>query len=359
MAKFIKCAGEHWLRERKQGVGGSDAAAAIGESRWTTAVTLFRRKLGLEDDPEETADMKWGKLIEPVLLQVYADETGLDVATPPGLFVHEKLPWMRTTLDGIIVPTSTRRIIEAKNMRFGEHWGEPGTDEIPVEYFAQAHHNMAVMEATVCDVVVLIGKSDFRIYTVEYDPEIREALIERERVFWEYVQRRDPPPARSVEDMQKLFPESRGITVIADDTDAAAYLKATELQQAIYELEVELDEAKQHLMASMEDAEVLEYMGQALCTWKSSKPREFFDIAGFRDAHPQQARKWTKPGKPSRMFLFKKPKKGKAKHDEPDRIEAERQPPRIDGGSDGESGSRGDSSDDAGGPALPADRGGL
>ena len=65
-----------WLEERRQGIGGSDAAAAVGLSPWKTRLELWLEKTGQTPDREETPEMRRGTLLEPVVKQLYADATG-------------------------------------------------------------------------------------------------------------------------------------------------------------------------------------------------------------------------------------------------------------------------------------------
>ena len=56
-----------WLRDRRNSIGASDAAAAIGESPWKTPVELWQEKTGrVKRDDAPTEEMIIGKLLEPL-----------------------------------------------------------------------------------------------------------------------------------------------------------------------------------------------------------------------------------------------------------------------------------------------------
>ena len=58
-----------WLNERRKGIGGSDVAAIIGLSPWTTPLDIYEQKLGIALPSEETEAMYWGTALEPAIRQ--------------------------------------------------------------------------------------------------------------------------------------------------------------------------------------------------------------------------------------------------------------------------------------------------
>lgn len=66
-----------WLKARKRGIGGSDAAAALGMSPWKTQLELYLEKRGELMAPDiDSEAMLWGRVLEPVIRQQYAERTG-------------------------------------------------------------------------------------------------------------------------------------------------------------------------------------------------------------------------------------------------------------------------------------------
>ena len=157
-----------------------------------------------------------GQLLEPVIRQEYANQTGRVVRVPPGTIRHAVHPFMLAHFDGV---TDDGRIFEAKTSRTGEHWG-PGLDEVPHDYLIQVQHYMAVSGMKLADIAVLIGGSDFRIYEIEADPRMQDLIIEGEQDFWKLVQRGVPPTpdfdTGNVNDLLKrLYPGTNGKTIPA------------------------------------------------------------------------------------------------------------------------------------------------
>ena len=66
-----------WLKQRQRGIGGSDISAVLGVNPWKTSYDLWLEKTGRA--PLETATtpaMQRGTILEPVVADLYAEETG-------------------------------------------------------------------------------------------------------------------------------------------------------------------------------------------------------------------------------------------------------------------------------------------
>ena len=63
-----------WLAFRRTGIGGSDAAAIIGKSHFKSNVDVWEEKKGLRepDDISDKEQVKYGKAVEDLLLQMFA-----------------------------------------------------------------------------------------------------------------------------------------------------------------------------------------------------------------------------------------------------------------------------------------------
>lgn len=255
------------LEARSRGIGGSDAAVALGLSPWKTALELWREKRGEGEPVPETEPMRWGTLLEPVIRQEYANRTGRVVRVPTDTLTHASLPFILANVDGV---TDDRRLFEAKTARSAQGWGEPGTDAIPQPYLIQVQHYLLVLGYEVADVAVLIGGSEYRQYEVTADAELQEMLIEGEADFWRHVESGQAPELdlespRALEIVRKLFPGTNGQRVTADaalDHWRAVYEDACEARDRYTAV---ADGAKAHLLYAMgEAAELVFADGKAL-----------------------------------------------------------------------------------------------
>lgn len=299
---------EDWLQQRRTGVGGSDVAAILGLSKYKTPLQVYQEKRG-EIAPQADNDaMRWGRYLEPVVRQAYADETGREVRVLDELVRHPLYEHMIANLDGFVIPEAgTRRVFEAKTARTADGWGEPGSDQIPQQYLLQVQHYLAVTGFAVADVAVLIGGSDFRIYEVPEDVELHEMLFDAEAEFWGRVQRASPPEPVTVADaVARWGRASVADLVMADAEDLRAIDELRQLRTQREHLDLAEEQWKALLMRKLGERDTLvDKAGRALLTWKASAAPQRFDAAAFKVAHPGLHQQFIKPGEPSRRFLLK------------------------------------------------------
>jgi len=219
--------------DRRSGIGGSDAGACAGLSRFRSRHDVWLERMGLSAPLIETEAMEWGTRLEPVVLRKYVEATGRRVIVRRGkdgeqlTLRHPGYPWMYSHLDAETL-RKPKRVVEAKTTGSWhlDDWGEPGTDQVPAEYNLQCQHNMAVTGWDVTDVAVLIAGQRFRLYTVERDEGLIENLIQIEADMWDLVQRGEPPEIDGTDASSRFlairFPTDDGTT--EDATDAQAEL---------------------------------------------------------------------------------------------------------------------------------------
>lgn len=291
-----------WLEMRRSGIGGSDVAAIVGLSKWRTPTDVYNSKIEAPVD-NDNASMEWGRRLEPVIREKYAEAVGMSVETPPFMFRHQEHKFMIADVDGI---RADGRIVEIKTARTQQGWGEDGTDEIPDYYKTQVQHYMTVLGATSCDVAVLIGASDFRIYTIEHDPELEELLIDVENEFWnEHVVPQVPPPPVTLEEMKVAFPVSKKAAVECTDDIWEHVEKLALVTDQMKELKEQEETHKAAIQAAMGEADTLSHLGQIVATWKSAKAVARFDSASLKAAMPDIYNQFMKVGAPTRRFILK------------------------------------------------------
>ncbi|HJC23251.1 MAG TPA: YqaJ viral recombinase family protein [Candidatus Eisenbergiella merdavium] len=192
---------EEWLRYRRKGIGGSDAAAVMGLSPFCTKRDLYYDKIGIQAVMDEEED-NWvakevGHRLEDLVAEIYAKKTGLKVFPIRKMFFHPLFPFMLADVDFFIgYPDGSMGILECKTTGYHgrEKWEH---DSVPVNYEYQGRHYMAVMNLNRVVFACLYGnnENDFIIREMERDLEIEENLIQEEEYFWkENVQNKTEPP---------------------------------------------------------------------------------------------------------------------------------------------------------------------
>lgn len=292
-----------WLEERRRGIGGSDVAAILGMSKWKTPLQVYLDKRGESDHTPDNESMLWGRVLEPVIRQQYSERTGRSVRVPEKMLYSLDYPFMLANLDGF---TDDHRVLEIKTARYGDEWGEPGSDEIPTEYLLQVQHYMAVTGFFVADVAVLIGGSDFRLYEVPSDKELQEMVIQRESEFWKRVVEGSPPdPVTLAETIERFGKSARQSSVEAGDDVILALQTIKEVKSEIDALKDREEAAKAVVLKALGENESVVSGGKTLATWKLTKGRAGFNQEAFKADHPKLYEQYMKVGSPYRRFLLK------------------------------------------------------
>lgn len=254
-----------WLEARKKGIGGSDAAAAIGMSKWKSPLELWIEKTTGEDSFTGNWHTARGTALEPLIRQHYAETTGREVKLPRHLLQHPKHAFMLASVDGF---TDCGRLQEFKTSTTDYGWGLPGTDEVPQEYLIQCQHNMAVCGLPVTDVGVSFGGNEPVYYLIDADPELQALIIEREAEFWRMVQEDIRPEISSVSDALKAYPFSQPITLEADEIQAEDCATLKSINAELRGLYTQADQIKARLMSGMGTADTLMRNGKIIATFK-------------------------------------------------------------------------------------------
>jgi putative phage-type endonuclease len=293
---------KEWLEEREKGIGGSEAPAVLGLSKWKSPYQVWKDKQGLSGEREPSSAMEWGLLLEPIIRQKYSDVTGRIVKLP-GHLKDDKYPFMLGTLDGI---TDDNRVLEIKTARDAREWGEVGTDEIPQAYLIQVQHYLHITKLSVADIAVLFGGSEFRIYEVPADRELQDMMIEREAEFWEMVQKGIPPEPVSYADAVQRYRTSKAIQVTASPTAIAAFETLRAIKEQYKVIEHSEETAKFLITKEMAEADtLLSPEGDVIVTWKQAKGSDRFDSKAFQKDHPELYKQYIKTMEGSRRFLLK------------------------------------------------------
>lgn len=85
---------EEWLMHRKQGIGASEAAAAVGLNPYLSPLELWMIKTGRDADmPKDKPDddrspLFWGNVLEPVVAECYSRRTGNKVRKVNAVLQH-------------------------------------------------------------------------------------------------------------------------------------------------------------------------------------------------------------------------------------------------------------------------------
>ena len=101
VAKLANMSRADWLKLRKRGIGGSDAAAVCGFNRWRGPLDVYRDKTTSVTSEADNESMYWGRVMEPVLRNEFAKRSGLEVKEVPYMYRCQVYPFKLADIDGI------------------------------------------------------------------------------------------------------------------------------------------------------------------------------------------------------------------------------------------------------------------
>lgn len=292
-----------WLTYRRQGIGGSDAAAVLGYSKWKTPLDIYYSKINDNEDDVENSHMKWGNILEPIIRQEYSNEMQVNVIEPNAIIKHPKYPFLLATIDGY---TADGILLEIKTSLYAKNWGEEGTDQIPADYYIQVQHYLLVTGLHIAHVAVLIGGCDFRIYVVEEDKDLHVLMIKKLKEFWGKVENRTPPAPVTEEDLNKLYPTDDECEINASTEINQKIDQIMELKKQQFDLDKKINELQFDVKLFMGEKQTLVCHDEVLATWKTYKGRTSIDASKLKKEQPDIFEKYKKIGADYRMFKFKR-----------------------------------------------------
>ncbi|MEU5330894.1 YqaJ viral recombinase family nuclease [Streptomyces parvus] len=290
---------EQWLDARRAGVGGSDIAAVLGMSKYTSPLELYLDKVGELGDvprsPELVEAAFWGHQHEPTIASVFAERTGLGVVEGPGMLAHVERRWMLANVDRYVLdeqaqPSSLLEIKTRSAYQLDE-WllGVPDGPAL------QTHWYLAVTGYRHAHVAALLGGNRLIIHRVERDESLVEHLVEIVGRFWQNVLDRVPPPVDGSEATESLlghfYKVRSGAVTVADPSEVLPLLdRRRELKAREARTEAELREVDNRLKSLAGEAEVVKTQGRTAFTWKQNGP---LSTKRFAAAHPDLAQQYT------------------------------------------------------------------
>jgi len=330
---------EQFLARRRAGIGGSDLAAVLGLSPYKSPFQLWLEKTGrdqAEPTPEQAERMHWGTVLEDVVARHYAEQCGCKVQRINAQLQHKDWPVIIANVDRVRVTEGTRArwdagigkvlgaeaVLEVKTASAyalrsdaaDDHgWGEPGTDQVPIQYWAQVQQYLGVTGLPWADLAVLFGGQKFATYTITSDAKFQGDAFAQATDWWDRYVAADLPPAPQSEAEARLAWAAHrpGKSIQATD-DMAAWVDAMRAAKAAVEAaKTQEQELRDLLLPTLEDAECLEYMGRTLATFKANKDSVKTDwkaVAQAAHATPDLISKFTTTVPGSRVLRLITPK---------------------------------------------------
>ena len=308
--------------DRSQFIGGSDVAAILGVSPWKSPFLLYQEKVGEyreEITPEKQRVFDRGHRWEPVILDMLVDELRgrghhVEITARNARYVDPEHSFISTeidaelALDGEPVNVEIKSVNDFYSAPKTRGWGEPETDEIPMNHLAQTMTGLMVRPKRRTIAAPLFGIDNLRTYWVERNDDLIVTIREKIVEFWQRIQDRNPPPPSTDADVRWLYKSDSGEALDADETLIELCQSLRVAKTIAKQAKADIDELEMRIKLQMGNAATLLHGGKPIATWRNNKPSV---VVNWRDAyydlHPpaDHADGFTKTKPGARPFLLK------------------------------------------------------
>lgn len=206
---------EAWWKSRLEGIGGSDAAAIVGEHPKKSMIDVWNERITGKQNEEEHERLVVGRLLEEPVLGWYAAGGKMwprpggayQVVRPPTVS-HRDRPWHRGSADGLAyvpevvaylgggdlllsaAPEALDHIVELKTHGWFGGRAYDTVDEdgypvaVPADKRIQCAWYMSLYNVSRCRLVALVDTHLRRTYDIERDLQFEADLLELVDRFW-------------------------------------------------------------------------------------------------------------------------------------------------------------------------------
>lgn len=302
---------EQWLDYRRTGIGGSDAATVVGLNPYSSLYTLYNDKLGLIPAKEDNEAMRQGRDFEDYVARRWMEVTGKKVRRNCYMWRSNENPFMIADIDREVVGENAG--LECKTTSAYSK-GDLEDGEVPLTYYVQCQHYMAVMGFDRMYLAVLVLGVGFYHFVIDRDENEIAALIEAEADFWRMVETKTPPPVdgsdSTMATLAAIYPTETVAGRVQLTGRAAALIGDIEAMKAERDaLGESINRAKAAIMQEIGDAEGGQCDGWRV-SWKA-QTRSSIDGTALKRDYPEIYKQYSKQTT-SRVFRLTKIKEEKA-----------------------------------------------
>jgi putative phage-type endonuclease len=286
---------EEWLAFRRGSIGGSEAAALVGLSRWASPFTVWADKLGMTEAKPENEAMRIGKDLEEYVAKRWCEATGKKVRRENNFLVNPDYPFAHATVDRLVIGEDAGLECKTTTLDYDFSAGK-----IPDWYYAQCVHYMATLGFDRMYLAILdLRHRKFYWFKIERNEEEVKSLMEQEERFWnDHVLKQIPPETDGSEASGNAVRALYNDPALQEDTpvllhemgDLLERYMATKIQMNA--LKMEQEEIEQKVQAKLGNS-TLGTTNDYKVTWKFSE-RSSVDTKALREDRPDIYEKYTK-----------------------------------------------------------------
>jgi putative phage-type endonuclease len=284
-----------WYARRRRGLGASEIATILHITPYADAseFALWQSKItGGGGDWHQSEKMRWGNLLENVVVDETARRLGVTVTGRQVEAEHPDHPWAIAILDATYEePERAGGLIEVKTT------GDRKWDEVPPHYEVQVQWQLEVRGADDAWVGCLHAGQRLSLWHVERDRELGAALLRIGGAWWRRHVLGGEPPALDASPATAAALNRRYPAVPELTADLTAHRDLVrdlhELRAAQRVLKGQAAAVENQLRAALGSAEAGQVDGETVITWREHTRREL-DRAALREDQPQLADKYTR-----------------------------------------------------------------
>jgi predicted phage-related endonuclease len=319
--------------DRSRFLGGSDAAAVMGLSPWTTPLELWMLKTGRKareaPDAQRQKIYDRGHRLEPFIRDMVIDklrERGLEVELLEcnSRYVDPEHPFLSCEIDFELRLSGALEIGGIEWVFQGEHincdaksvtgfarkkWGEEDSEDVPIEYAVQFMHGLMITGRRFCLVAALRSFDDVDIFWTVRDEETITGMRPKLVSFWlDHVCADVPPDTMTFSDIKALFPLDNGLDVEATQEVADKVAQLRTIKAQLKEWEAAEEALTFEIADYISPHTRLMFQGQPLMTWKGQNDTRV-DQTRLKAEDPDTYHRFSRT-KVVRVLRFSTPKKG-------------------------------------------------
>ena len=269
--------------DRRGFLGATDVVAVCGLSPYSSPLDVWLEKTGQVGPKPDNPTLRRGRLLEPVVAQLYEETEGCELMPVPRLHMRAH-PFLAASPDRL--RPSAPCLVEIKTHRvyIRDQYGDAWSDHVPDHILGQVIWQMHICRnadepldlADWAHVAAWFDADEFAIFRVQYDEDTAARMYELAMRFWHDNVLSETPPATighpsELDAIRRIYPRSSEITIRADEECEAAIEALRHHRKAQAQAEAAVARFTALIKQRMGEAAVLE-SSQGPFTWRTTKP---------------------------------------------------------------------------------------
>lgn len=291
-----------WLQRRRRVIGASEIGAVIGVNPYMSKADVWLSKVrGVQ--VEDNEHMRAGRLLEPVILEMFTEDTGKAVIPNAVLYTVEGRP-IGATPDAFIAGEFA--IVQCKNT---SRMIDPDAT-VNYAHYAQVQYELGVCGEEYRTAYLAYLCQGWKLVVIEIDrnDELIEQLFTEAERFWAAHVATGIPPTEDLHagDAMQLWPEhTPGLSIEATPAVAELFSRFVAARDKRKEWADVEDALAEEIKVVLKDAEELTIAGVPALTWKAAKPSIVLDAKALKAAEPDVWNRYAVERAGSRRLLVK------------------------------------------------------